>query len=92
MVSSIAQFVVEQAFAPLVPASRCPLVVIPGKIREAPVVKDGELAVGKMLTVSCTADHRCYDGAQGGRFVREMKEMLANPREHFPSPQTWAED
>ena len=59
MVSSVGQFDVDQAFAPLVPASRCPLVALPGAVREAPVVVDGELAVRKVMTISTTADHRC---------------------------------
>jgi pyruvate dehydrogenase E2 component (dihydrolipoamide acetyltransferase) len=90
MVTSVGQFEVEQAFAPLVPASRCPLVVLPAAIRDGVVAVDGEPAVRKIMTVSVTADHRCYDGYQGGQFMRAINRMVSDPWAHFPPPSTWA--
>ncbi|MFP4596797.1 MAG: 2-oxo acid dehydrogenase subunit E2 [Persicimonas sp.] len=90
MVTSVGQFEVEQAFAPLVPASRCPLVVLPGAIRDGVVAVDGEPAVRKIMTVSVTADHRCYDGYQGGQFMRAINRMVADPWSYFPPPSHWA--
>lgn len=91
MLSSVGQFDVDQAFAPLVPASRCPLVVLPGRIREAPIAIDGEVQVRKVMTLSSTADHRCYDGFQGGRYIRAMRSMITCPRDYFPNPEVWVE-
>lgn len=90
MVSSIAQFDMKLGYAPLVPASRCPIVALPGVIHDVPMVIDGKVVARKGLTVGCTFDHRLYDGAQVGLLVRSMIELLENPREHFPAPDSWA--
>lgn len=90
MLSSIGSFDVDNAFAPLVPSSRSPLVVLPGAIHEEPVAEDGEVFARKVVTVCTTADHRCYDGYQGALFVDAMKSMIENPREHFPPPSRWS--
>lgn len=91
MVSSIAQFDIKLGYAPLVPASRCPLVALPGVVHDIARVVDGEVVARKGLTIGCTFDHRLYDGAQIGLIVRSMIELLENPREHFPAPDTWAD-
>lgn len=90
MVTSVGQFDIKQGFAPLVPVSRCPVVVLPGVVHEAPFAIDGEVVARKALTVSCTFDHRVFDGYQIGHFVRLMREILTHPRQFFPEPQTWA--
>lgn len=48
-------------------------------IKDKPVVRDGQIVVGKamMLTVSC--DHRIIDGVVAGRFLQELKRFLENP-------------
>ncbi|MFB6264249.1 MAG: 2-oxo acid dehydrogenase subunit E2 [Bradymonadaceae bacterium] len=86
MVSNIGSFGLERAYAPLVPVSRAPLVVLPGAINDAPVAEQGAAVVRPVLDVCCTADHRCYDGVHGSRFVRELREMLEEPAEHFIRP------
>ncbi|MBL4617404.1 MAG: pyruvate dehydrogenase complex dihydrolipoamide acetyltransferase [Robiginitomaculum sp.] len=43
------------------------------------VVKDGELAVATMMTVTLTCDHRVVDGAIGARLLAEFKARIENP-------------
>lgn len=50
-----------------------------GTLAEKPVVKDGALAVGKVLHLSLSFDHRVVDGAMAGRFLRRVMDLLANP-------------
>jgi|SRR5690625_4545289 len=50
-----------------------------GKISQKPVVKDGEIKVGYVLPLSIAVDHRIIDGADAGRFLMRVKELLANP-------------
>lgn len=50
-----------------------------GRIQQKPVVKDGELAVGDVLPLSLSIDHRIIDGASGVRFLLRIAELLANP-------------
>jgi pyruvate dehydrogenase E2 component (dihydrolipoamide acetyltransferase) len=92
MVTSVGQFDIKQGFAPLVPGSHCPLVALPGKVWRKPfATEDDEVEVRDALTMSCTFDHRCYDGLQIGYIVREMRSRLMYPRKHFPEPSHWAD-
>lgn len=92
MITSVAQFGIKQGFAPLVPASRVPLVFLPGCVHKAPfVTEDGEVEARDAVTVSSTFDHRCFDGYQIGFIARTFTDMVSNPREYFPDPSHWAE-
>ncbi|MFW5966259.1 MAG: 2-oxo acid dehydrogenase subunit E2 [Persicimonas sp.] len=93
MVTSVGQFDIKQGFAPLVPASRVPVVMLPGVIHKAPfVTEDGEVEGREAITVSCTFDHRCYDGYQIGHMVRSMRQMMTHPTDYFPEPDHWARE
>jgi len=50
-----------------------------GKIRDTPVVKDGEIVVRKNLSLSLTFDHRVVDGAEAARFMNDVIRRLADP-------------
>lgn len=58
-----------------------PEVAILGVARASrqPVMRGGELAERLMLPLCLAYDHRVIDGADGARFLREIKEMLAHP-------------
>lgn len=43
------------------------------------VVKDGELAVATVMTVTLAADHRCVDGAIGSEFLSTFKGLIEAP-------------
>lgn len=51
-----------------------------GRITEKPVVRNGEFAVGQMMSLSLSFDHRVIDGALGQQFVNDIKRLLENPR------------
>jgi pyruvate dehydrogenase E2 component (dihydrolipoamide acetyltransferase) len=50
-----------------------------GAIIEKPAVVAGEIVVRPMMTVNLTYDHRAIDGAEAGKFMRTLKEMLEEP-------------
>jgi len=50
-----------------------------GAIREVPVVRDGRIEPGRVMTVTLSSDHRLVDGVLAGRFLRELKGLLENP-------------
>ncbi len=50
-----------------------------GAVREIPVVKDGALAPGLRLKVTCSADHRVTDGAEIAQFLQAVKKNLEEP-------------
>ncbi|MGF1543727.1 MAG: pyruvate dehydrogenase complex dihydrolipoamide acetyltransferase [Parvularculaceae bacterium] len=43
------------------------------------VVKNGELAIATVMTVTLTCDHRVVDGAVGAEFLRALKGYLEEP-------------
>lgn len=49
-----------------------------GAIVEKPMVKDGQIVIRPMATISLTFDHRVIDGATAGRFLARVTELLEN--------------
>ena len=43
------------------------------------VVKNGQLAVATVMTVTMTCDHRVVDGATGARFLQAFKPLIEDP-------------
>ena len=43
------------------------------------VVRDGQLAVRKMMSVTLSGDHRAIDGALGAQYLQELKALLEHP-------------
>ncbi|MEA5045805.1 MAG: dihydrolipoamide acetyltransferase family protein [Petrimonas sp.] len=50
-----------------------------GRISKTPVVKDDALAIGNVLALSLTVDHRIVDGGEVTRFINKVMEYLADP-------------
>jgi pyruvate dehydrogenase E2 component (dihydrolipoyllysine-residue acetyltransferase) len=48
-------------------------------IKDRPVVRDGQIVVGKTMMITVSCDHRIIDGVVAGRFLQEMKRFLENP-------------
>ena len=44
-----------------------------------PIVRDGELAVATMMTVTLTCDHRVVDGAVGAKWLGVFKRLIEAP-------------
>ncbi|GAA0869860.1 pyruvate dehydrogenase complex dihydrolipoamide acetyltransferase [Brevundimonas basaltis] len=50
-----------------------------GAGEQRPVVKNGELAVATVMSVTLTCDHRVVDGAIGAKFLQVFKAMIEDP-------------
>ena len=83
MVTNIGSLGLDQAFVPLVPYSRVPLLIAVGSVRDAPVVEDGQVVVGKEMTLSATFDHRILDGTHAAVLARTVREWFDDPFGHF---------
>jgi pyruvate/2-oxoglutarate dehydrogenase complex dihydrolipoamide acyltransferase (E2) component len=86
MVSSIATFGIDWALAPIVPFSRCPIVLLVGTVQTRPFVVDGRVEARPVLIVGTTFDHRLLDGAQASRLARVVIDVLADPVTHLEMP------
>jgi pyruvate dehydrogenase E2 component (dihydrolipoamide acetyltransferase) len=50
-----------------------------GAAEKRPVVEDDHLAVGTVMTLTLTADHRAVDGAMAAQFLQTLKGLLEEP-------------
>lgn len=51
-----------------------------GRISEKPVVRDGEIVVGKVMALSLSFDHRIIDGATAQYAMNYVKQLLEDPQ------------
>ncbi len=63
------------------PVINFPEVAIMGvhAIKDAAIVRDGQIVVGKKMYLSVSIDHRLVDGATGARWMNIVKEHLEQP-------------
>jgi pyruvate dehydrogenase E2 component (dihydrolipoamide acetyltransferase) len=76
-VSSLGGYRVE-AFTPLLNPPQTAILGV-GRISKQPVVRDGQLAVGDIVTLSLSFDHRVVDGAPAAAFLTSLCDVIENP-------------
>ena len=54
-------------------------IIAVNKVREMPVIVDGELEVRKLMNLSLSCDHRVVDGWDAASFMQTMKTYIENP-------------
>ncbi len=72
--SNLGSFPVDR-FVAIVPPGQSGILAI-GRIREELTVRGGGFFPAKLLSLTLSADHRYIDGADGARFMQEVKELL----------------
>ena len=85
-ISNLGMFDVENFIAVLIPPQAASIAV--GAIRDAPVVMEGLIKVGRRMKVTLSCDHRALDGVQAAAFLKEFKRILEHPVELLPSKET----
>lgn len=86
MVSNIGTFGIDCALAPIVPFSRCPIVLVVGTVKERPWVVDGAVVARPVLVIGCTFDHRLLDGALASSLARVLIEVVGDPERFDSAP------
>ncbi len=76
-ISNLGMFGIDEFTAIINPPDACILAV--GGIRQTAIVKDGQLAVGNLMKVTLSCDHRVVDGASGAAFLQTLKGLLEDP-------------
>ena len=61
-------------------------ILLVGRSREMPVVKDGEVKIRLMMPLSLSYDHRLVDGAAAARFLNDVKGYLETPSRLLIAP------
>ena len=54
-------------------------IIAVNKVREMPVIVDGELEARKLMNLSLSCDHRVVDGWDAANFLQAMKAYIENP-------------
>jgi pyruvate dehydrogenase E2 component (dihydrolipoamide acetyltransferase) len=76
-ISNLGMFGVDEFTAIINPPEAGILAV--GAIKDAAVVDDGKVVVGKVMRMTLTVDHRVFYGATAAQFMAEVKRLLENP-------------
>ncbi|MXV36308.1 MULTISPECIES: pyruvate dehydrogenase complex dihydrolipoamide acetyltransferase [unclassified Saccharibacter] len=76
-ISNMGMFGVKDFAAILNPPQAAILAIASGQKR--PVVRDGELAIATVMTVTLSVDHRAVDGALGAQWLNTLRDLVQNP-------------
>lgn len=76
-ISNMGMFDITSFVAIILPPQSAMLAV--GSVAERAVVRDGKVEVASIMNATLSADHRVSDGAEGARFILEIKRLLENP-------------
>jgi pyruvate dehydrogenase E2 component (dihydrolipoamide acetyltransferase) len=76
-ISNMGMFGVSSFSAIINPPQAAILAV--GAAAPRPVVKNGELAVARVMTCTLSCDHRVVDGALGAAWLKEFKKLCEDP-------------
>jgi len=75
--SNLGMYNIEEFTAIINPPQVAILAV--GRIEEKPVVKNSQVVVQSMMSVTLSCDHRVIDGVIAARFLEKLKYTLENP-------------
>ena len=75
--SNLGMYGVDQ-FTAIINPPQSVILAVGGAI-EKPVVRDGQIVVGHVMSATLSGDHRVIDGAQGAEYLASFKQLLENP-------------
>ena len=73
-VSNLGMYPVS-SFSAIIPPAQAAILSV-GAIQPTPVVRDGEITVVPMTTVTLSVDHRLINGKEGAEFLTALKEKM----------------
>jgi pyruvate dehydrogenase E2 component (dihydrolipoamide acetyltransferase) len=76
-VSNLGMFGIDHFTAVLNPPQAAILAV--GAAKPEPVVRDGQLSISTLMSLTLTLDHRVLDGAMAAGFLADLAELLEHP-------------
>jgi len=83
MITNVGSLGLEEAYVPLVPYSRVPLLLAVGKVAHEPCVRDGELAITRTMKLFATFDHRILDGSHAATMSKMIHGIFTDPEKAF---------
>ncbi len=83
MITNVGSLGLEEAYVPLVPYSRVPLLLALGKVQDEAVVVDKTVEIVSLMRIFATFDHRILDGAHAAKMSELVKKYIENPYMYF---------
>ena len=68
------------SFASIIMPAQAGILAV-GAVADRPVVRNGNLEIGRLMTATLSCDHRIIDGVYAAGFLNEFKRLLENPNE-----------
>ncbi len=81
-VTTVGSFGISEAYVPLSPVTRTPVIVSVGKVEDRPVVRGGSIVIRPMLVLCATFDHRIMDGYLAGKLAKFVTRYLFDPERY----------
>ncbi|MDY7107009.1 MAG: dihydrolipoamide acetyltransferase family protein, partial [Planctomycetota bacterium] len=76
-ISNLGMYEIDHFTAIINPPNSAILAV--GAAAEKPVVRDGQLTIGREMEATLSCDHRVIDGAMGAEYLQTLKRFIENP-------------
>ncbi|MER2563558.1 MAG: dihydrolipoamide acetyltransferase family protein [Myxococcaceae bacterium] len=76
-VSNLGMFGIDSFIAVINPPQASILAV--GKVEPKVVVRDGQMVIRQMMSMTFSGDHRVVDGAVGAQFLQVVRELIEHP-------------
>ncbi|MCP4190211.1 MAG: 2-oxo acid dehydrogenase subunit E2 [Planctomycetaceae bacterium] len=80
-VTNLGMFDID-SFTPIINLPQAAILGV-GRIVQEPVVRDHQIVIGQMLTLSLTFDHRVTDGAPAARWLQRLGALIQSAEEVF---------
>lgn len=83
-ITNVGSLGLTDAFVPLVPYARLPILVAVGALERKPVVREGDrIEAATILRLCATLDHRVIDGAHAAKMANVLRQCFADPWTSF---------
>lgn len=76
-ISNLGMFGISE-FSAIINPPQAAILAVAG-IEDRAVVKEGQIAPGKVMKLTLSADHRVLDGAEAAKFLKTLQKLLENP-------------
>jgi pyruvate dehydrogenase E2 component (dihydrolipoamide acetyltransferase) len=77
LISNLGMYDIDNFIAVILPPAAAALAL--GSVREVPVVRDGQIVIGRRMKMTLSCDHRVIDGASAAKFLQTLKQELERP-------------
>ncbi len=79
IVTSVGMLGIDEGYAPPTPFARVPIYLVVTRVKERPVVDNGQIVIRPELDLMATIDHRFMDGFQGAFLAKSIRQYLESP-------------